>query len=1054
MVASLLILNGNLSLEEIVFNLSPSVRRVQENGITYLVAPATSIVPGVLAGSKGPLLYEPGHIQAAVPDWDGVPITVYHPSDPITGEPLQSGDLGVWERQGVGEVRKTTYNGKLQHELWFDENRTERIDPRVRNALLRGEPIELSTGLYTKNVPSPLGSSHKGRLYTAYARNHVPDHMAILPDQRGACSRQDGCGVLINRATENGYGERILRNADGTLTTNEPCKRGQTAARTGCTPAGKSKGAGKKAAVVSGPETGGVEDGAPTKVSTSIPPIPVKTDGKSTAQVQEEAKTAHEESGSKLLQAKAELERALKAHKEATKEHDKNTKALKAAKDAHEEYVKKGYGVKDEPSSPKIVASLPGVKILPKGIPLAPAESRVRTVGIMEKGGNTYVDSLAQQLKATGAVKADTPNSHIFESLKATAEGRSHPLEISRTDVASAMKGISESAGRMRPHELDKVLPHMDYKRPKLDSDGNLTPAGHFPKDAHKHMTSNEEWIPLTNSFAEWLLTNGNEDGEEEEGEEEDVENNNSSEDAVVNVVDLIENEEWGDPSLFNAGSSEGQPCRQGQSAARSGCIPKAKGAGKTVAGPSSSPALKAAATPNISPVKATPVAKPAGAAGGGPCKPGQSAARTGCTPKGKGKGTVGAAAKSSSAASPAKAVEVPAKPPSAPTPAPTTSQPATKPAEIGATSKPVRPAPEPLPKTEAWDWKKNPGGLTGTPRESQTQTSRAKPTSGPSAKDMSDKLNGFLDKAVAGAKPLSAANKKEFAEGIARISARMPPAVLASIHADLHEVKFCGSIKDVSSSYREELKAVGMSKDKVDKYAPESMIANGLCGVVAGKYVITTDNIGSSANAKTSSAGFKSGPPSEGTLAHEMTHVIDKGHAHSDSKEFQAAFGKEIKGNDRLSKYAGTKPSEGFAEFGRLLYGTNHPHDKIEKAFPGVSAYFKSKGLWPNKRTDNVSAILNMKNGKGPLLDELFSGRKQLPGAKDNHADLAFSKNEKPKEKKEPTDHTGPILSRLSRLGPETHKAVHKKLTDASDKGKISAEDAHRIIDEHLTGK
>jgi hypothetical protein len=30
------------------------------------------------------------------------------------------------------------------------------------------------------------------------ARNYRPDHLAVLPDQRGACSLTDGCGVMVN----------------------------------------------------------------------------------------------------------------------------------------------------------------------------------------------------------------------------------------------------------------------------------------------------------------------------------------------------------------------------------------------------------------------------------------------------------------------------------------------------------------------------------------------------------------------------------------------------------------------------------------------------------------------------------------------------------------------------------------------------------------------------------------------------------------------------------------------------------------------------------------
>jgi hypothetical protein len=53
--------------------------------------------------------------------------------------------------------------------------------------------------LFTDNETAPPGASHLGRPYNFVARNYRPDHLAILPDQRGACSIEDGCGLNTNR---------------------------------------------------------------------------------------------------------------------------------------------------------------------------------------------------------------------------------------------------------------------------------------------------------------------------------------------------------------------------------------------------------------------------------------------------------------------------------------------------------------------------------------------------------------------------------------------------------------------------------------------------------------------------------------------------------------------------------------------------------------------------------------------------------------------------------------------------------------------------------------
>lgn len=182
-------------LQRLVVNFSGRVRRAKHQGRDYLVAPMVLINPGVLNGSKGALLYPPDEVAKNPRQWNGVPIVVYHPHR--LGQPVSASAPGVLDSQGIGEVRNATSNGKLRAEGWFDAEKTRRVNPSVYNRLLKNEPIELSTGLYTDNEEQ--SGTFNGRQYEAIARNYRPDHLAILPDQVGACSVKDGCGVLVNK---------------------------------------------------------------------------------------------------------------------------------------------------------------------------------------------------------------------------------------------------------------------------------------------------------------------------------------------------------------------------------------------------------------------------------------------------------------------------------------------------------------------------------------------------------------------------------------------------------------------------------------------------------------------------------------------------------------------------------------------------------------------------------------------------------------------------------------------------------------------------------------
>jgi len=186
-------------MDYLAANLAHSrVRRASLNGREHLVAPLTLIVPGVLSGSQGPLFYPPDEIGKNPSAWNHVPIVVYHPKS-NDGSHVSARDPDVLDRQGIGVVLRARSNGKLIAEGWFDVEKTRKVDRRILQALEAGKQIELSTGLYTDNEPAPANSNHNGKPYSHIARNYRPDHLAILPDLTGACSIQDGCGVLVNK---------------------------------------------------------------------------------------------------------------------------------------------------------------------------------------------------------------------------------------------------------------------------------------------------------------------------------------------------------------------------------------------------------------------------------------------------------------------------------------------------------------------------------------------------------------------------------------------------------------------------------------------------------------------------------------------------------------------------------------------------------------------------------------------------------------------------------------------------------------------------------------
>jgi len=182
----------------LVANLTGRVRRDTLLGREHLVAPLSLIVEGILAGSEGALYYPADEIAANVVAWNGLPLVVRHPY--LDGKAISARNADALNSQGVGTVlNATAKDGRLTAEGWFDVDRLRKIDRSILNALQQGQKIELSTGLFTDNLPADDGAVWNGTPYKTVARNYRPDHVAILPEGQGACSLADGCGVNVNK---------------------------------------------------------------------------------------------------------------------------------------------------------------------------------------------------------------------------------------------------------------------------------------------------------------------------------------------------------------------------------------------------------------------------------------------------------------------------------------------------------------------------------------------------------------------------------------------------------------------------------------------------------------------------------------------------------------------------------------------------------------------------------------------------------------------------------------------------------------------------------------
>lgn len=172
--------------------LASESRMVMHDGRKHLVIPLVMAKASVVM--NGNLL----PVEEMLPHtWNGRPVTVSHPT--VDGIPVSaSASPEVLEEWAIGTIFNARIDGDaLKAEAWIDIAKCNRNFPGLIARIKSQETIDVSTG-YFCDVEETAGELN-GRKYTGIQRNVRPDHLALLPDEVGACSWADGCGVRTNR---------------------------------------------------------------------------------------------------------------------------------------------------------------------------------------------------------------------------------------------------------------------------------------------------------------------------------------------------------------------------------------------------------------------------------------------------------------------------------------------------------------------------------------------------------------------------------------------------------------------------------------------------------------------------------------------------------------------------------------------------------------------------------------------------------------------------------------------------------------------------------------
>jgi len=193
-----LIKNLNINVKGLTKNVQTRIQFL--HNVEYIVAPVNMIVEGVLPGSQGAIFYNADQIKLSEPYWDGVPVTINHPTD-NNGNSVSARTPSVLEDYGVGQIYNTffdTTTNTLKAEAWINKSILETKFPEVYNMVTSDTfNMEISTGVFLEE--QKISGNFAGNSYNTIGLNFHGDHLALLPNDTGACSWVDGCGLRTNK---------------------------------------------------------------------------------------------------------------------------------------------------------------------------------------------------------------------------------------------------------------------------------------------------------------------------------------------------------------------------------------------------------------------------------------------------------------------------------------------------------------------------------------------------------------------------------------------------------------------------------------------------------------------------------------------------------------------------------------------------------------------------------------------------------------------------------------------------------------------------------------
>ena len=191
---------------------------VSKDGSTYTIRDVVGAVDDIVMNSR---LYPADQLKAAAATLEGKPAPAGHPKNSagqaisaLNGEALASAWIGSYVRNARHEAGRTIADvvvNEAQARAHPDGAKLiERLDAAIAGN--NSEPIHVSTGLMMD--PITANGESRGKKYSSIVTNIRYDHLAILLNEQGAATPDQGVGMFLNSAGEAEQVEEVIINTE------------------------------------------------------------------------------------------------------------------------------------------------------------------------------------------------------------------------------------------------------------------------------------------------------------------------------------------------------------------------------------------------------------------------------------------------------------------------------------------------------------------------------------------------------------------------------------------------------------------------------------------------------------------------------------------------------------------------------------------------------------------------------------------------------------------------------------------------------------------------